>query len=216
VFSIAAALLVLNARYWVLPGSPALYPERMAELLLAPAAALLAAALAWSRRELAARRPALLPLVTAAAVAIGVLGARSAWVQVRRAGKRVMVTTDDLAAIAWLESHVPPGEPIANRLGDAGVWIPALAGRAVTRPHMNLFYADELDEWARTVRPRWTFRGARSPFGVDAELPSTEALRADVGQREVFTSGGAVVFQRVEPGPPAPAPRTGGGRRGGS
>ena len=201
-YALVAALLVLNSRYWVLPGSPALYPERMAELLLAPAAAALAASVAWGRSALAAARPKLLWPAAVVLVAMGAQGVRGAYAGLRHAGGGVMVTAGDLAALSWLELHVPPGQPVGNRFGDAGVWIPALAGRAVTRPHLNLFDTDEVERWARTVCPRWTFRGARSPFGVDAEMPSSEALRADAGQREVFSSAGAAVFERVQLGAP--------------
>jgi hypothetical protein len=198
VFALVALLLVLNSRYWVLPGSPGLYPERMVLLLLVPAAAMLAAALETARGALAARRPSLRPAGAVMLVALAAFGAWSAARRVRGSGNAVFVTADDLAALSWVERNVPAGEPVANRYGDAGVWIPAIAGHAVTRPHLNLFYADEIEAWGRTVEPRFAYRGARSPLGVDEEPPSADALRAQPERwREVFARGGASVFERV-------------------
>jgi hypothetical protein len=51
-------------------------------------------------------------------------------------GRRVLVDADDLEAMTWLRDQTPPLAVICIEPGSPGVWIPALAGRAVSRPYL--------------------------------------------------------------------------------
>jgi hypothetical protein len=82
-------------------------------------------------------------------------------------------------------------------MGDAGPWIPALALRAVLRPHDNPFSRDELEAWRRTVRPGWRFTGERRVYEVRLDAEATR--RQPERYREVFRAGRAAVFQIVGP-----------------
>ncbi len=200
-FSGAALLLVLNSRYWILPGSYALYPERMAMLLWAPLAALLATAAAtawelgttWKRQALrwGAAGFALLVAVAAAGDAVGL--------RLRLAGRRIAVTENDLRMMRWIEARLPAGAVVENDHGDAGLWIPALAFRAVTRPHLHVFYQDDLATWSRSVEPGYLYVGERN---VDGARRTDEDLLAQPGRyRLLRAEGGAALYEivRVQP-----------------
>ncbi len=181
--------LVTNARLWWLPGSYALYPDRIFLLACLPIARLLAVAL-QSLAQLMSRRV----LHVAAAAVVGLCAWQTnGWFLDGR--DEVSVTADDQAAFVWIAAHVPQSDALENNYGDAGLWLPALVGRAVRTPHVNIVYMDDVAAWAGALRPRWLFVGARrvydanSPWTVDRALVAPE-------WRLAFQHGGAAVFER--------------------
>jgi len=114
-----------------------LYPARFAPLLL------LAAAPLWG---LAAAQTRLAPCLFVAAI--------------QRATP--MATRADLAAIECVDRVVPANAVIDGAYGDATQWIPALTGRAITRPHQHCSLFDETDAALANLPPaRWRFVGER-------------------------------------------------------
>lgn len=201
----AALLMVLNARYWFLPGSILLYPERVRLLLLAPAAVLVAAGLErlWHRAAAwqQVRRRRVLGWTTAVVLLWPLV---EAVVSVHVAGNRVAVTRNDLAAMHWMEANLPADALVANNYGDAGLWIPALAFRAVTTPHhLGLQHRDELEAFLRLSSPGYLFTGEKLVYGPAAYPP--DEVKPQAGRyRLVHSEGNARLFQIVEP--PAPGP----------
>jgi hypothetical protein len=56
---------------------------------------------------------------------------------------------------------------IDGAYGDATQWIPALAGRAITRPHQHVSLFDETDAaLARLPKPAFRFLGERVRYGA--------------------------------------------------
>jgi hypothetical protein len=139
----AAAVAGLFASFQVLPYA-GLYPARFAPLLLVAVVPL------WARAA-AARIPMLAPMALLVA-----LPGHFGWYQ-----RAVPIATQaDLAAIECVAKTVPPGAVIDGAYGDATQWIPALAGRAVTRPHQHVSLFDETDAaLAHLPRPSWRFVG---------------------------------------------------------
>jgi len=52
-------------------------------------------------------------------------------------GSGALVSGDDLEAMAWIRTHTGPLDLICNEKDTPGVWIPAIAGRAVTHPEIQ-------------------------------------------------------------------------------
>ena len=52
---------------------------------------------------------------------------------------QVTVTSDDFEAMTWLSQHALPLDVVCIEPGGTGIWIPAVAGRAVSAPHMPLY-----------------------------------------------------------------------------
>ncbi|HZR09753.1 MAG TPA: hypothetical protein VFA79_14325 [Myxococcales bacterium] len=145
----AAAILGLFGLFALLP-SAGLYPARFAPLLL------LAVTPLWGRA--AATR---IPLVAPVALLLAMPG-HFRWYQ----GAAPMATRADLEAIACLDRQTPPRAVVDGAYGDATQWIPALAGRAVTRPHQHVSLFDETDAaLARLPRPAFRFTGERLRYG---------------------------------------------------
>jgi hypothetical protein len=125
-------------------------------------------------RALAARRMTLLLL----AVATCECARRDALVQPR------LVTGDDLVAMAWIGENTRPLDLICNRDRPSGLWIPALAGRAIREPWLPLLYRDDPE-----ARPR----------GPCAYTYATDP--SDLAARRVFRSGPVVVLEGEIVGP---------------
>lgn len=78
-----------------------------------------------------------------------------------------MATQADLEALACVERVVPKGAVIDGAYGDATQWIPALTGRAVTRPHQHVSLFDETDAaLARLPKASFRFTGERLRYGA--------------------------------------------------
>jgi hypothetical protein len=98
---------------------------------------------AWSVERLAARSGARaaragLCVLAVAAVLIG------GW-EWRVRGLEVALSGEDAAAMAWIEAHTSPLAAVCNGPEAAGAWVPAVAGRAVTRAAVPFFLNDELE-----------------------------------------------------------------------
>jgi hypothetical protein len=138
-----------------------LYPARFGPLLLVAVTPL------WGR-ALPAKWTALFVAAFAAAVP-----GHLRWYQ--RA--EPIATPKDLQAIACVARIVPAGAVIDGAYGDATQWIPALAGRAITRPHGHWFLFKEGDA-ARASLPAasWRFVGERLRYDPPIAPPQGTPL----------------------------------------
>lgn len=144
VLAAAAAIAAMALLILVLPRA-GLYPVRFLPLLSVPMAAL------WGRA--AWRWPWLL-----GAAMLAALPGHIRWYQ--RAVPNASVR--DLSAIACAAEIAPKKDVIDGAYGDGTSWIPALIGRAVTRPHVHVSLFDETDAaLAAQPAPKWRFVGER-------------------------------------------------------
>jgi hypothetical protein len=95
-----------------------------------------------------------------------------------------LVAGDDLAAIAWIGENTRPLDLICNPDRPSGLWIPALAGRAIREPWLPLLYRDDPE-----ARPR----------GPCAYTYATDP--SDLAARPVFRAGKVVVLEGQRVGP---------------
>jgi hypothetical protein len=182
-----AVLLVAPAAVagWGGLGPIVVFPERPLALL----AILLCAGLAFLVRELL-RTPRLLHRM-ALVVLVGIAAERAHryyW----SGAAYVMVGRDDLEAMRWIAGHTRPLDLVCNDYGSAGLWVPALAGRAISAPHLPPFYFDEFREGSKGRRCALTYVSSR-PFFV-APAPRDESAGRPVFRNATVTllAGGAV------------------------
>jgi hypothetical protein len=193
-FGAFVLMLVVNAVVWVLPASYALYPDRIV-LLLTPVGGRIigVAADAWPGwRSRRARLAGAVALGASLVAGVAIWFAPGMW--------SVAVTDGDVAAIKWIDTHAPADAIIENNYGDAGIWIPALAFRAVCSPHVNIIYIDELENWRRDARPAFLYLGARRVMPEGSPFERAALVARPDRYTEVFRSGEAMVF-RILPNP---------------
>jgi hypothetical protein len=182
--------LVINSMYWILPLSYALYPERTALLLLLPLSLGIAVLIAKVRDLWAAKH-----LVLWGMAAVTLL------VAVRQNDRLfwsgfipfTLVTESDLQAMRWIQQHTPPDAVFQNRYGDAGLWIPAIAFRAITDPHLNPFYFDEFRKRSQQYRAAYVYVGKKRVYGNAVSANEFES-RQDLYQK-VYDRDGVVIYQ---------------------
>jgi hypothetical protein len=166
--ALTAALLVALAgtARWGGLGPVVVFPERP----LAVLAVVLCAGLAFVMRELL-RSPRLLQ--GAALLILAGTAAERAHRYYWSGATNVMVGPDDLQAMGWIAAHTRPLDLICNDYGSAGLWVPAIAGRAISAPHLPPFYFDEFSEGSKGRRCALTYVSSR-PFFV-APAPRDES-----------------------------------------
>lgn len=103
------------------------------------------------------------------------------------AASTVMVSADDLAAMAWIRDHTRALEVVCNDDRTAGVWVPALAQRGISSPKTPFFYADEVRRSAEGRPCALSYASDRWFFGP----PAPQRLRG----RVVFESGAVRILQ---------------------
>ena len=182
--------LVINSMYWLLPLSYAIYPERVALLLLLPFA-LGIGALLDGVRHLAARRHILLWGMAALILFVAVRNNEKLF----RKGviPNALVSEADIKAIQWLAETTAPGTVVQNHYGDAGLWIPAIAFRPITDPHLSPFFFDEFRAGAAGLKARYVYIGKQKALGERISLDEFEAMPGVY--RKVYNRDDVMIYE---------------------
>ncbi len=187
-------LLVLNTQLWWLPLSYGLYPDRVMQALLVPAAALFALAV-QNRLDGPSRghpRQFLLPL-GAVVLALGTLGFLNHYFLEGR--EKQGVSSADVAAFAWMKEHLPADVMILNNYGDAGLWIPALAQKPAVVIHTSPFFLDEIRRLQEEARPTHLYVGNRVAYQEKQAYNAAGLPRDLLDPKPLFQKEGAVLFK---------------------
>jgi len=195
----AVILLVMNSRYFFLPFSSLLYPDRIILGLSIPLAFAITGGLAEIIRVLYTSM--IIPntrnryILTAAVILIVMyFSAPSARITYRWLAtdqSRSVVTDNDIKALTWLARHTQSSDVIMNNYTDAGVWIPAIAGRPVTTPHTNPFDMDRIA--AESSAPAYAYRGEKTLTrnGID----SVDAYIREHPSEVVYRDGNVRIYR---------------------
>jgi hypothetical protein len=192
IWALSVVGLVMNSMYWVLPLSYALYPERTALLLLLPCALGLGALLdglcrRWGKTAVS--------VCIMAALVLSAAVRENERLLFRGLRPHTLLTDADLRALRWLQAHTDPGTVVQNRYGDAGLWIPAIAFRPITDPHLNPFFFDEFRTGSARLQPRYAYIGQKKVLG---EPISREEFESRPGMyRKVYDHDGAMIYEII-------------------
>jgi len=155
--------LMAHGAHPFLPFSEALYPDRLP--------ALLPFFLAWLALETLAvvRRGVRCPIVALASLQAAYLLSR----HLALGRDDTILTRADAALIRRSTASLPPECAVLTNYGDGGQWIPAIAGRFITAPQVNVVWFAEMPP---TIRACAGFRGEKLVYGAD-----TVAMRCPRG-----------------------------------
>lgn len=198
-------IIIGNSKYWILPLSPLLYPER----------AITAGTAVWIyfggslfhfctvilQKILHRNNP------IHSFVLFLVIGMSCYFIFPYMAGRymgiiqkpmnEVSVTSDDMNVFAWIEQHTRPGDVIDNNYGDAGIWIPAIAYRKVTYNDAGPFDQDELFAAQSSLNAKYIFVGAKKIYTKGDHMRFTnELLESDPSVTLLFSSGNARIYSK--------------------
>ncbi len=200
---LANGLVLMNAKYGLLPGSLLLYPVRVREFALGAAA--LGVGLAWRRLPPAVtvRRPR--PVIVASVLFVLALSQHYRYFQ--RTACRPVISEEAWQALQWSARHLSPADDfVATLYGTAGAYLPAVAGVGVTAWHAHFDQTSAAHDMART-RPvthvldieRQAIRSGIGKGRYDRESDRLDRLVRDRAGKIVFASGPVRIYQLTPP-----------------
>lgn len=200
-------VIILNSRYWLLPFSPLLYPDRAVTVSLISISFFVAACLTlfesfltkiFKSKILAAI------VITAIVMVTPFYGYSLLYESIFRYelfivgnDKYSSVTKDDLKAFEWISENTTTEDVFDNNYGDAGIWIPAIAFRRVIKNDSGPYVFDELKENKDNLEPNYVYVGSKVLFDNSAEFTNSSLSQSKSAQL-VFSSGKAKVYKLIE------------------
>jgi len=184
----------INARFWWLPYSSVMYPNRTTLLLLIP----IAYSVAYMLTYIQTRHTKL--FVPTLCMLVIFFGTQLRPYQFLRTSlEHQLITHNDLAVLQWLQNNSTPQDIIWNRYEDAGVWIPAIIYRPITLYHTNPVDMDSIRKAPRSV-PTFAFIGesSRQEHAIDILVNQTDPRALHWKFTLLFSKGNAAVY-RITP-----------------
>lgn len=196
-FLILSILLILNAKYWVLPFSYAIYPERVATMAIIPLSLFFAYALEVSFKYLENKKIfnkkflsiIIFGLITFIMVSVPVFNKVK---YTRGILNSSSVTGLDLKAFDWLKKHTNATDVIQNNYGDGGLWIPSIISRPITNAHINVIY---LDKTKSLGEAKYVYIGKKCVYGCEARGSDFEK---DNRYELVYSNKGVYIYKIVK------------------
>ena len=103
------------------------------------------------------------------------------------------VTQADLNTFKWMDDTLNNKAVIRNNFGDAGLWIPAIIGRAITNPYSEPVNLEELKAGLAKLRAGYIYIGSKVVNGVDYKKEDLE--KKPWKYRIVYNTDGAQVWK---------------------
>jgi len=194
IFAILCIALIVNVKYWALPLSYLIYPERTAVLIIIP----MAVFFAFSSEKIFVFLKNYAHLsekgcqVLVCLMLFLVLAATPAFNQadyIKEFIKQNSVTKEDLKAITWLKDNTNPQDIIDNNYGDAGLWIYPIASRRITTPHVNIMY---LGRAKPNKNPSYVYIGKKCVYGCPLK---DEDFIQNPNYQKVYSEDGVSIYK---------------------
>jgi len=177
-------LLIINYKFWILPFSFILYPDRVAMLLIIPLS--IFAAPAISRMISNKNKFYLVPLVLLGSIYYFYFYLYNSY-------SMVAVTQADINAFGWIDKTISKKAVIMNNYGDAGLWIPAIIGRSITTPASEPIHGDELNAGLLKLRPNYIYIGSKAVYPI--VIRSDDLDKKPWKYKRIYSEGGAQVWK---------------------
>lgn len=194
-------LIILNSQYWFLPLSEILYPDRVTTVATILCVYFVAVTIQASQHfiQKILNHPQPFPQKVVGYLSIFVvlsffstqffkIAKHIHGYTIDDSLKQSSVTTNDLAAMQWIEKHTIQMAVVDNTFSDSGVWIPAIIGRRVLHNDASPHTFDALGAGVRKLIATHAFVGEKTVYAETFE-----------GHHEALTKNGFVlVFQQGE------------------
>jgi hypothetical protein len=94
--------------------------------------------------------------------------------------------------MSWIRADTNPREVFQNCDGDARLWIPAIAFRPITDPHLSPFYFDEFRAASPRLKASYVYVGKKKVLGEPIPVRDFES-RPEV-YRKVYDDDGVIIY----------------------
>jgi len=205
-FLLLITIIILNSRYWFLPLSPLLYPDRAVSVGVV-SMAFFVGCLFHFCLDLIQRitRSRLVSIVLLLVFLAGppihgqwlISRARENYEELRRNSASLSsITQDDINAFHWISDHTTIIDVFDNNYGDAGIWIPAIAYRKVIANDASPYDFDELEKGVKHLTPSYVYIGSKTVYpDPDAMFFFADMLKKSPNHELVYSSGNALVYK---------------------
>jgi len=197
-------IFLINFQSWFLPLSPLFYPDRILTLGLIPVAYFLGAL--FDLADQAIRK--IVKTKNIIATIFGLIWLPGVILMNKdalyfffirtstRAWHWSLVTPDDMKAFDWISKNTTSADVILNNYGDAGIWIPAIAGRRIKYNDTNAHYISDVREGESRLTPTYLFIGNKVLYKKGIYFTNKRAESDPIFQL-VFESVNAKVYKIV-------------------
>ncbi len=199
----ATSVLIVNSKYWVLPLSPLLYPDRVVTLAVIPFSYFVAETyrlISETTYQFIKSPKTLLGVISMGMALIFLLGVflnkevRYYREFYQEAQNLTLVTQDDLIAFEWISRNTSENDVFLNNSGDAGIWIPSLATRKIIYYDATPYDIVEFRENTRKLRPNYLFLGSKAVYD-SAIFYTQENVENNPNYEPVYSSGSARIYK---------------------
>ena len=183
--SLAAVVLILiaNYRFWLIPFSCLLYPGRVALFLIIPLALFICPTLA--KLLASPKRYIIVTLLIVGFIFYGIF-------YVYNSVSMCSVTQADLDTFLWMDKNISKEAVIVNNYGDAGLWIPAIAGRGITHPHSFAVFYESPD--SPLPKAKYVYIGKKQVY-PDVEFKSKNLEQEPDKYTMLYNENGAQLWK---------------------
>jgi hypothetical protein len=199
-------IIILNSKYWFLPLSPVLWPDRIVTLSTV-ALSYFVSCFIFIALNLVNKIFKVNSLITAVFIilfftipihnkTLGGLAFHNYREIMQDSEKLASVTQDDLNALLWISENTSPGDVIANNYGDSGIWISAISYRRVTENDIGLNVVDKLPAVRPVFQPSYLYLGSKIVYPM-ALMYIHKVIENDSDYKLVYSSGRARVYEIV-------------------
>jgi len=193
IFIIISILLILNTKYWILPFSYSLYPERIATMNIIPLSLFLAyffCLLEYYGTKLTNKTfiSHSIIVILISTLFLAPIFNKDQFVNLSWMSS---VTKEDSRAINWLKDNTPQEEIIDNNYGDAGLWIPAIISRQITNAHVNVVYLDKLKP---SGEARYVYIGKKCVYNCPLKIKD---FKNNLQYKQIYSEEGVFIFEKA-------------------
>lgn len=194
-FLVMCWALILNAKYWILPLSYSIYPERTAVMAIIPISLFFAYFLEIIFEYL--KKKELNKKILISIVFILIIGTMSVAVPFNKANYvngiaiQSSVTSADMKAFEWLKENTNETTVMDNNYGDGGLWIPSIILRPITNAHVNVIY---LDKKTSMGNPQYVYIGKKCVYNCPKKASD---YMNNTDYKEVYSKEGVEIFKRM-------------------
>lgn len=205
VFFVWCTLVILqiaNSKVWFLPLSPLLYPDRLATILQIPLSVFVGYSIDKLLNHYNNSKTFQINFYTATFAlfalywAIGFRFLPYYQDTLKDTSTAEMVTSNDLAAFSWIQENTEERAIFLNNYGDAGIWLPAIAGRKVKINDAGPYDLDEVERAGQRLKENYVFIGDKVTYPNHINLTKKQ-FDGSANYKLLFEAGEAKVYQVV-------------------
>lgn len=199
IFFIISLFVILNSKYWFLPLSPILFPDRVLTSTIIPMSYFVGSVtihfLNFLKNKLLKNYTVIIAIIMFFGLSLTQAVDKYRGI-VENFKKYEMVTRKDLNAMQWIALNTNENSVFKNNYTDAGIWIPGISFRKITSNDANM---NDIEIARNNLKLDYdyVFIGEKNPY-FSADYFDDAEYKDNPKYNLVFTSGKAKIYQKIK------------------